>query len=208
MNSHCAKAVSLVLPSVSAIIKHMVDVLARNWWAIAIRGIAAILFGLCAFWVPGAALWALIILFGAYCLVDGVFAIVAAVRAAQAHERWAQLLFAGIFGVIIAGITLFEPGFTALALVFVIAAWAVVTGVFELIAAFELRRHLPGEVWWLLAGLCSILFGLFLFWHPGAGALAVLWLIGAYAIAFGVFLLGLALRLRRHLRREHALPAV
>ena len=181
----------------------MIDVLARNWWAIAIRGIAAILFGLCAFFIPGAALWALVILFGAYCLVDGVFAIVAALRAAQAHERWAQLLFAGIFGIFIAAITLFEPGFTALALVYIMAAWAVVTGAFELIAAFELRRQLPGEVWWLLAGLCSIVFGLFLFWQPGTGALAVLWLIGAYALAFGVFLLGLAFRLRRHLHREH-----
>ncbi|HET9095209.1 MAG TPA: HdeD family acid-resistance protein [Candidatus Baltobacteraceae bacterium] len=185
----------------------MVDVLARNWWAIAIRGIAAILFGLCAFFIPGAALWALVILFGAYCLVDGVFAIVAALRAAQAHERWAQLLFAGIFGVLIAGITLFEPGLTALALVYVIAAWAVVTGAFELLAAFELRRHLPGEFWWLLAGLCSVVFGVFLFWQPGTGALAVLWLIGGYAVAFGVFLLGLALRLRRHLRGEHTAVA-
>lgn len=185
----------------------MVDVLARNWWAIAIRGIAAILFGLCAFFIPGAALWALVLLFGAYALVDGIFAILAAVRAAQAHERWVQLLFAGIFGVAIAAITLFEPGFTALALLYLIAAWAVVTGVFELIAAFELRRHLPGEVWWLLAGLCSVLFGLYLFWQPATGALAVLWIIGIYAIAFGVFLLGLALRLRRHLRREHRIAA-
>jgi uncharacterized membrane protein HdeD (DUF308 family) len=179
----------------------MLDVLARNWWAIAIRGIAAILFGLCAFFIPGAALWALVILFGAYALVDGLFAIVAAVRAAQSHERWAQLLFTGIFGVIIAAITWFAPGVTALALLYVIAAWAIVTGVLELVAAFELRRHLEGELWWVLAGLCSIVFGLFLIWRPGAGALAVLWLIGAYAIAFGVFLLGLAFRLRRHLHR-------
>lgn len=180
----------------------MLDVLARNWWAIAIRGIAAILFGLCAFFIPGAALWALVILFGAYALVDGIFAIVAAVRAAQSHERWAQLLFTGIFGVIVAAITWFAPGVTALALLYVIAAWAIVTGVLELVAAFELRRRLEGEFWWILAGMCSIVFGLFLIWRPGAGALAVLWLIGAYAIAFGVFLLGLALRLRRHLHRS------
>lgn len=185
----------------------MIDALARNWWAIAIRGIAAVLFGLCAFFIPGAALWALIVLFGAYCLVDGVFAIVAAVRAAQAHERWAQLLVAGIFGVAVAAVTLFWPGLTALALLYLIGAWAVVTGVFELIAAFELRRHLPGELWWLLAGLCSILFGLFLFWQPGAGALAAIWILAVYAIAFGIFLLGLAFRLRGHLQRHHAAPA-
>jgi uncharacterized membrane protein HdeD (DUF308 family) len=181
----------------------MIDVLARNWWALAIRGVAAILFGVFAFFIPLAALWALIILFGAYSLVDGVFAIIAAVRAAQAHERWAQLLVAGIFGIVIAAITWLAPGLTALALLYLIAAWAVVTGVFEIIAAFELRKHIEGEFWWLLAGLCSIVFGLFLFWRPGTGALAVLWLIGAYAIAFGVFLLGLALRLRGHLRRRH-----
>jgi uncharacterized membrane protein HdeD (DUF308 family) len=186
----------------------MIDVLARNWWAIAIRGIAAIIFGLCAFFIPGAALWALVILFGAYSLVDGVFAIVAAVRAAQSHERWGQLLLMGIFGVIIAAVTWFAPGLTALALLYVIAAWAIVTGVFELVAAFELRRHLTGEVWWVLAGLCSIVFGLFLIWRPAAGALAVLWIIGAYAIAFGIFLLGLAFRLRGHLQRLRAAGAV
>jgi uncharacterized membrane protein HdeD (DUF308 family) len=178
----------------------MVDVLARNWWAILIRGIVAILFGLCAFFIPGAALWALIILFGAYCLVDGVFAIVASVRAAQAHERWGQLLFAGIVGVIVAAITWFYPGLTALALLYVIAAWAIVTGVLEIVAAFQLRRQITGEFWWILAGLLSIVFGLFLVWQPGAGALAVIWVIGVYAIVFGIFLLGLAFRLRSHLQ--------
>lgn len=183
----------------------MLDVLARNWWAIAIRGIAAILFGLCAFFIPGAALWALVILFGAYSLVDGVFAIVAAVRAAQAHERWAQLLIMGVFGVIIAAITWFAPNITALALLYVIAAWAIVTGVLEVVAAFELRRQIEGEFWWVLAGLISVVFGLFLIWRPGAGALAVIWIIGVYAIAFGIFLLGLAFRLRGHL--HHITPA-
>lgn len=185
----------------------MLDVLARNWWAIAIRGIAAILFGLCAFFIPGAALWALVILFGAYCLVDGIFAIVAAARAGQAHERWGQLMLLGLLGLAAAAITWFYPGLTALGLLYVIAAWAIVTGILELVAAFELRRHLPGELWWVLAGLCSILFGLFLVWQPGAGALAVVWLIGAYAIAFGVFLLGLAFLLRAHLTRHKTVPA-
>jgi uncharacterized membrane protein HdeD (DUF308 family) len=186
----------------------MIHVLARNWWAIAIRGVAAILFGLFAFFTPSAALWALIIVFGAYALIDGVFAIVAAVRAAQSHERWGQLLIAGIFGVIVAAITWFAPGVTALALLYLIAAWVVVTGVFELVAAFELRRQLEGELWWILAGLCSIVFGLLLIWRPGVGALAVLWIIGAYAIAFGIFLLGLAFRLRAHLHRQQSARAV
>jgi uncharacterized membrane protein HdeD (DUF308 family) len=178
----------------------MVDVLARNWWAILIRGIAAILFGLCAFFIPGAALWALVILFGAYCLVDGVFAIVASVRAAQSHERWGQLLFTGIVGVLAAAVTWFYPGLTALALLYVIAAWAIVTGVLEIGAAIRLRREMTGEFWWILAGFLSIVFGLFLVWQPGVGALAVMWVIAAYAIAFGIALVGLALRLRMHLQ--------
>ena len=185
----------------------MLDVLARNWWAIAIRGIAAILFGLCAFFIPGATLWALVIVFGAYCAVDGIFAIVAAVRAAQGHDRWGQLVLLGILGLLAAAVTWFYPGLTALGLLYVIAAWAIVTGVLELVAAFELRRQLTGELWWVLAGLCSIVFGLFLVWQPGAGALAVLWLIGAYAMAFGIFLLGLAFRLRGHLHHHEVAAA-
>jgi uncharacterized membrane protein HdeD (DUF308 family) len=181
----------------------MVDALARNWWAMALRGIAAILFGILALWVPGAALFALVILFGAFAFVDGIFAIVASVRAAQAHERWLQLLGAGIFGVFIGLVTWFYPGITALTLLFVIAIWAIITGIFELIAAFELRRHLPGEFWWVLSGLLSIAFGVALFWRPGAGALAVIWIIAVYAIIAGIFLLGLAFRLRSHLHRLH-----
>jgi uncharacterized membrane protein HdeD (DUF308 family) len=178
----------------------MLDVLARNWWAIALRGAAAILFGLFAFVFPGATLFALIIVFGAYCLVDGVLAIVAAVRAAQSHERWGQLLLVGVCGIIVAAIVWFYPGLAALGLLYVIAAWALVTGVLELMAAFQLRRHMP-DWWWLIAGVASIVFGLLLVWHPGAGALAVLWLIGTYAIAFGIVLLGFAWRLRAHAHR-------
>ena len=156
----------------------MLDALARNWWAIAIRGLAALAFGCAAFFIPAAALWALVILFGAYCLVDGVFAILASVRAAKAHERFAQLLVGGIFGVIIAGITWFDPAITAFALLYVIAAWAIVTGVLELVAAFELRRHLEGEYWWMLS--------------------AIVWWIGVFAVVYGIVLLGLAFKLREH----------
>jgi uncharacterized membrane protein HdeD (DUF308 family) len=185
----------------------MVDVLARNWWAILIRGIAAILLGLCAFFLPAAALWALIILFGAYCLVDGVFAIVASIRAAQSHERWGQLLVVGIAGILAAAITWFDPRITALALLYLIAAWAIVTGVLEIAAAIRLRRQMTGEFWWMFAGVLSIVFGLFLLWQPRAGALAVIWAIAVYAIAFGISLAGLAFRLRGHLHRVKAAAA-
>lgn len=180
----------------------MLDVLARNWWAFAIRGIAALIFGIFALLDPGIALFALIVVFGAYAFVDGIFAIVASVRAAASHERWAALLITGIFGVAIGVITWFHPGLTLAALLLVIAAWAVVTGIFEIVAAFELRRHLAGEWWWLLAGLVSVAFGLFLFWRPAAGALTVVWILAVYALVFGVFLIGLSIRLRGHLNRE------
>jgi len=174
----------------------MLDVLSRNWWAFAIRGVAAVLFGILALAWPGITLFALVFLFGAYCLVDGVFALVAAVRAAEAHDRWAHLLFVGIFGILVAGITFFFWQITAFALLYLIAAWAVVTGILELVGAFELRRHMPGELWWVLAGLVSIAFGVLLILRPLSGALAVVWIIGVYALLFGGFLIGLALRLR------------
>ena len=184
----------------------MVDVLSRNWWAVALRGIVAILFGLFAFFYPGVTLYALIIVFGAYALVDGVFAIVSAIRAAQAHERWGQLLLVGIAGILAAAIVWFYPGLAALSLLFVIGAWAIVTGALEVSAAFRLRPLMSGWWWWLIAGLCSILFGALLFWRPGPGALAVLWLIGTYALAFGIFLLGLAWRLYTHSQRFKTIP--
>ena len=177
----------------------MVDVLSRNWWTFLIRGIAAVIFGILALAMPGIALVVLVLLFGAYALVDGVFALIGAVRAAEAHERWAHLLFVGIFGVLVGVITFFFWQITAFALLYLIAAWAVVTGILELVGSFELRRYMPGEFWWMLAGLVSIAFGVLLILRPGSGALAVVWIIAFYAILFGGFLIGLSLRLRSRL---------
>lgn len=185
----------------------MVHVLARNWWAIALRGVVAILFGLFAFLYPGATLFALIIVFGAYALVDGVFAIIASVRAAKSHERWLYLLLSGIVGILAAAVVWFYPGLAALTLLYVIGAYAIITGVLEIAAALRLRELMTDWWWWLVAGLASLIFGALLFWHPGVGALAVLWLIGTYAIAFGIFLLGFAWRLKAHQERLHAAPA-
>lgn len=172
------------------------ELLARNWWALALRGVAAILFGLAAFFWPGLTLMVLVILFGAYALVDGIFALAASVRAMQQQNRWWPLLLLGIAGVAAGIVTFFYPGITAIALLFIIAAWAIVTGIFTVIAAIELRRHISGE--WLLglSGIASILFGILLIVQPGAGALALVWLIGIYAVIFGFLELGLAFRLR------------
>ena len=172
-------------------------ILVRNWWALALRGLAAILFGIAALVVPHLTLVVLIAFFGAYALVDGVFALIAAVRAAEHHRRWWTLLLEGLAGLAAGVIAFVWPGLTALALLYVIAAWALVTGVFEITAAVQLRRELSGELLLGLSGVLSIIFGLVLVAFPGAGALAVVWLIGSYSIVFGVVLLGLAFRLRQ-----------
>ena len=184
----------------------MLDVLSRNWWTFAVRGVAAVIFGVLALAMPGIALVVLVFLFGAYAFVDGVFALIGAVREAEAHNRWAHLLFVGIFGILVGAITFFFWQITAFALLYLIAAWAVVTGILELVGAFELRRHLPGDLWWVLAGLASIAFGVLLILRPLSGALAVMWIIGIYAIVFGGFLIALALRLRSLKRNAVAVP--
>jgi len=184
----------------------MLDVLSRNWWTFAVRGVAAVIFGILALAMPGIALVVLVFLFGAYAFVDGVFALIGAVREAEAHNRWAHLLFVGIFGILVGAITFFFWQITAFALLYLVAAWAVVTGILELVGAFELRRHLPGDLWWVLAGLASIAFGVLLILRPLSGALAVVWIIGIYAIVFGGFLIGLAFRLRGLKRDKVAVP--
>ena len=161
-----------------------------------LRGLVALLFGVLTFVWPGISLTALVFLFGAYAFVDGLFAVAAALRSPEGYKHWWALLVEGVFGVI-AGVLAFAwPGITALVLLYLIAAWAVVTGVFEIAAAIRLRKYITGE--WLLAlgGALSVLFGVLLAAWPAAGALAVLWLIGAYAVLFGVLLIALGLKLR------------
>lgn len=170
--------------------------LARNWWVLAVRGLFGIAFGILAFVWPGLTLGALVVVFGAYALVDGIFALVAAVRVAGAQGRWWPLLLESLVSIAAGVLTFVWPGITALALLFVIAAWAIVTGVFEIVAAVRLRKEISDE-WALgLSGAASVIFGFWLLIFPGAGALAVVWLIGIYAIVFGVLLLMLAFRLR------------
>ena len=169
--------------------------LTHNWWAIALRGVVAILFGILAFLMPGLTLVALILLFGAYALVDGAFAVVAGLRRREGGPDW-LLILGGIAGIAAGFIAFFMPGVTALVLLTIIAAWAIVTGIAEVVAAYRLREEIRGE--WLLAinGILSVIFGIALVLFPGAGALTVVWLIAAYAIISGVMLVALALRLR------------
>ena len=172
-------------------------ILARHWWALLLRGLFAVLFGVLAFIWPGLTLTVLVLLFGAYALADGLLAVVAALRAPAGDERWWVLLLEGVVGLIVGVLTFIWPAMTALALLYFIAAWAVVTGVLEVVAAVRRRRVISNEWLLILSGALSVLFGLVLMLMPVAGALAVVWLIGVYAIAFGLLLVALALRLRR-----------
>ncbi len=170
--------------------------LARNWWSLVIRGLLGMLAGIITFLWPGITFMALVFLFAAYALVDGVVNLAGAIHAIAAHERWGALLFEGIAGIAAAVITFFSPGITALALVLVIAVWAILTGIAEIAAAARLRRLIPGE--WLLAvsGVLSIVFGVLVLAVPFAGALVISLWFGAYALIFGVALVSLGLRLR------------
>ncbi len=174
----------------------MLGLLARRWWLIALRGVAAIIFGLLAITLPGITLATLIILFGAYAFVDGIFAVIHALGGGDESESMWLLLLEGLLGIGVGLITFFEPGLTAVALLFYIAAWNLATGVLEIAAAFRLRKQLSGEFWLLVGGLASIVFAIILMTHPGAGALALIWVIGIYALLFGIALLALSLRVR------------
>jgi len=174
-----------------------VVLLARNWWLVALRGLAAIIFGLLTFIVPGISLLTLVLLFGSYALVEGVLNVIAAVRGRREEERWWALLLEGLVSIAAGIVTFVLPGLTAVVLVYMIAAWAIVTGVLELVAAVRLRQRVTGEIWLVLSGVASVAFGVLVMIFPGAGALTMVLWIGAYAVVFGALLLGLAFRLRR-----------
>jgi uncharacterized membrane protein HdeD (DUF308 family) len=176
--------------------------LARNWWIIALRGAAAIIFGILTFVTPGVTLAVLVLFFGAYALSDGILNLVAVFRRREGQTPWWALLAEGIVSIAAGVVTFLFPGLTALALVYLIAAWAVITGAFEIAAAIRLRKEVKGEIWLALSGVASLVFGVLVMLAPGAGALAMVLWIGAYAIVFGSILLGLAFRLRG--RREAA----
>lgn len=182
----------------------MLHALARNWWALLIRGIAALIFGILAFLWPGATGFALVILFGAYAFVDGVFALISAIRAAESHERWIAFAIEGIIGLVIAAIVFFHPAIAAIALYITIAAWAILTGIFELIAAFQMRALIPNEWMLILGGILSIVFGVLLIVFPMMGVLTLIYLIGFYAVLFGIVMIAFSLRLRPHAHESRA----
>jgi uncharacterized membrane protein HdeD (DUF308 family) len=182
----------------SPVDESMVAVLAKNWWAIGIRGALGILFGLIALFLPGATMLSLVLVFAAYAFADGVFGIVSAVRAAREHERWGYLLVEGLVDIAVAAIAVVWPGITVVTFVFLVAFWAVLTGVLELMAAFRLD-FIDGRGWLIFGGIVSILYGVLLFVAPMIGAVVLTWWLGAYALVFGVSLVMLAFKLHARL---------
>jgi uncharacterized membrane protein HdeD (DUF308 family) len=180
----------------SSIVTHLASTLSRNWWLLVLRGVVAIVFGVLAWAEPGITLAALVLLFGAYSMADGILCLWTAIAGPKGHEYWWLVLLQGLVGIGIGLLSFFAPGITALALLFYIAIWAIATGTLEIAAAIRLRKEIDNEWLLLLAGLASVAFGVVLAAQPAAGALAVLWLIGSYAILFGVLLLILAFKVR------------
>jgi uncharacterized membrane protein HdeD (DUF308 family) len=174
----------------------LAGVVSRYWWVIALRGAVAILFGVLAFAWPGVTLSALVLLFGAYAIVDGIAAVIVGIKDYGERERWWATLLGGLVSLAAGVVTFMMPGLTALTLLTLIAIWAVMRGVLEIVAAIRLRKEIRGEWLMALAGALSIAFGLYMIAFPGAGAIAVVWWIGAYAIAIGLMLVVLGFRAR------------
>jgi uncharacterized membrane protein HdeD (DUF308 family) len=168
----------------------------KNWWMLVLRGALAVVFGIAALVIPGLTLAVLIFLFGAYAFVEGVSSLYMSWMSRHANNRWWLLALEGVVGIVAGVLASVWPGLTALALLYVIAFWSIVTGVMEISAAYQLRKEIDNEIWLGLAGAISILFGILLIVAPGAGALAVVWMIGLYAITFGIVMIMLGFRLK------------
>ena len=169
--------------------------LARNWWAIAIRGVLGIVFGLIALLLPGVTMLSLVLVFAAYALIDGVLGIVAAIRAAGAHERWGLLVLEGIVNIATAAVAILWPGITVVAFVLLVGAWALLSGGLMFGAAFRLQAD-HGRWWLVLGGIVSMVYGALLVAAPLLGAVVLTWWLGAYALVFAATLIVLAFRLR------------
>ena len=185
----------------------MLELLSRFWWTLVLRGLAAIVFGLLAWFWPGVTIAVLVLFFGAYVLVDGFIALYSALSGRSPSEsRWLVGLI-GALGVLLGILALWRPAAAALALLMYIAAWSLVTGVLQIVAAIRLRKEIEGEFWLALAGALSVLFAVMVLIFPAAGALALIWVIAAYAVAYGIALLLLGFKVRKLQGRVTPKPA-
>jgi uncharacterized membrane protein HdeD (DUF308 family) len=174
----------------------LLETLKRHWWVPVIRGIAAIVFGVIAFVYPGLTIATLVLFFGAWVLIDGIFRIVGAIGHRASDPDWGWQLVIGILGIVVGLLTFHAPQITALALVIYIAAWALMIGASEIALAVKMRREIKGEWFLILMGLASIAFAVLLLWNPIAGAAAVIWLIAWYAVVIGILAIFFGFRLR------------
>lgn len=184
-------------PPGTVLMRPTLDALARNWWLILLRGICAVIFGILTFIWPGLTLLTLVLFYGAFSLLDGVFSIAAAVKGGAAIPRW-WLALLGVLGIGVGVITLLWPQITGVVLLMFIAGWAIASGVLQIYGAISMRKEIEGE-WLLIAsGILSVIFGVFLIMFPGAGALSLALVIGAFAVAYGILIIGFSLRLKKH----------
>jgi uncharacterized membrane protein HdeD (DUF308 family) len=174
----------------------MLEALKRGWWLLVLRGVFAVAFGILAFVKPDITLAALVLVFGSYALINGLFTLGVTLRAPQGMPGKGMLVLLGLLGVAAGVLTFVYPGITALSLLIVIAWWAILTGIFEIAAAVKLRKELTNEWVLILSGALSVAFGILLIAKPNAGALSIIWLIGIYAVLYGILLLTLAFRLK------------
>src|SRR5262249_46673406 len=186
----------------------MFNLMTQNWWAIALRGLVAVLFGISTFMWPGITLRVLAPLFGAYAMINGVFAVIEAFSRDVSRERWRPLLFEGVVSIVVGAMILIWPGLTAMGLLYLIAFWAIMTGVLEIITAIRLRHEMRGE--WLMAliAILSMAFGLLLVAFPVAGAFSVILMIRAFVFAIGALMIALAFKLRSLRRPDREVPPV
>jgi uncharacterized membrane protein HdeD (DUF308 family) len=174
----------------------MLETLKGGWWLLVLRGVCALLFGILTFVWPGITLVTLVFFFGAYALINGLFTASMGLRAASGTPGKGTLILLGLLGIAAGVLTFFYPGITALTLLALIAWWAIVTGIMEIAVAIKLRKEMTNEWFLILSGALSVVFGILLIARPSAGALSVVWIIGAYAVVFGIFLLMLAAKLK------------
>jgi uncharacterized membrane protein HdeD (DUF308 family) len=180
-----------------------INLITRNWWTLALRGVVAVIFGILAFVWPGMTLAALVYLFGIYAVLDGILALITAFSAPKGYPRFGGLIFQGLVS-IAAGVLVFVwPGISAFVLLILIAAWAIVTGIIEIVTAVELRRVITHEWLLILAGIVSVAFGFLILMQPSTGALALIWWIASFAIVLGILLISLSFRVRRWGRLAH-----
>ncbi|MDQ3657618.1 MAG: HdeD family acid-resistance protein [Chloroflexota bacterium] len=175
----------------------MLGLISKYWWVMLLRGVFAIIFGIIAIVWPGLTLLGLIWLFGAYAIGDGAVEIWSGIQNRNRHDRWWVEVLIGLAGIVAGVLVISWPGLSAVALMYLIAAWMLVMGVFQIVYAIRVRKEISNEFWIILSGALSVVLGLYFFVFPGDGAISLVWLIGIYAVFFGVLLVIFSFRAKK-----------